>query len=253
MIIDTHSHIYLPDFSEDRDEMIQRALDTGISKIYMPNIDSSSINMLYQTEKDYPDICIGMMGLHPCSVKEDFENELKIIEIELFKRAFSAVGEIGLDYYWDKTFIEQQKHAFILQMKWAKQLDIPIVIHSRESTVDVIELIKQEKSSNLRGIFHCFGGTVEEANQIIEQGFLLGIGGVLTYKKSGLDATLKHIDINHLVLETDAPYLTPVPFRGKRNEPAYIIHVATKLAEIKNISLDKIFEITSQNAAQLFR
>ncbi len=252
MIIDTHSHIYLPDFDDDRDEIIQRAKNNNIKKIFLPNIDSSSIEMLYNTEKLYPGMCIAMMGLHPCSVKENYLKELDIVESELSKRPFSAIGEIGLDYYWDKTFIIEQKDAFIRQMNLAKNFDIPIVIHSRDSTEDVISLVRQEKSPKLRGIFHCFGGSVEEAQQIIDLGFLLGIGGVLTYKKSGLDQTLKHIDLRHIVLETDAPYLTPVPFRGKKNEPSYITFVAEKLAEAKGMSLEEVCRITTENAENLF-
>lgn len=197
-------------------------------------------------------MCIAMMGLHPCSVKENYLTELNIVESELSKRSFSAIGEIGLDYYWDKTFINEQKEAFIRQMNLAKNFDIPIVIHSRDSTEDVISLVRQEKSPKLRGIFHCFGGSVEEAQQITDLGFLLGIGGVLTYKKSGLDQTLKHIDLRHIVLETDAPYLTPVPFRGKRNEPSYITFVAEKLAEAKGMSLEEVCRITTENAENLF-
>lgn len=252
MIIDTHSHIYSPDFDDDRDEIIQRAKNNNIKKIFLPNIDSSSIEMLYNTEKLYPGMCIAMMGLHPCSVKENYLKELDIVESELSKRSFSAIGEIGLDYYWDKTFINEQKEAFIRQMNLAKNFDIPIVIHSRDSTEDVISLVRQEKSPKLRGIFHCFGGSVEEAQQITDLGFLLGIGGVLTYKKSGLDQTLKHIDLRHIVLETDAPYLTPVPFRGKKNEPSYITFVAEKLAEAKGMSLEEVCRITTENAENLF-
>jgi TatD DNase family protein len=233
--------------------MIQRAKDCGIDKIYMPNIDGESIPLMISTEQSFPDMCIAMMGLHPCSVNENFEHELSEIERYLFSRPFSAVGEIGLDFYWDKTFISEQKEAFRKQINWAKQLDIPIVIHSRDSTQDVIGLVSQEKTENLRGIFHCFGGSVEEANQIIELGFYLGIGGVLTYKKSGLDETLKHIDLKYIVLETDAPYLSPVPFRGKRNEPAYIEHVAKRLSEVKNIPLQEIFDTTTNNAKNIFR
>lgn len=253
MLIDTHSHIYLPDFDEDRDQMIQRAKDAGVSKIYMPNIDKDSIKQVYDTEIKFPDMCFAMMGLHPCSVKETFQEELAIIEKEINSRKFVAIGEIGLDYYWDKTFTAQQKEAFIRQINWAKDLDIPIVIHSRDSTEDVIEIIRKEKTDKLRGIFHCFGGTVEDANKITDLEFLLGIGGVLTYKKSGLDATLANVDIKHIVLETDAPYLTPVPFRGKRNEPSYITYVAQRLSEVLDISIEKVQNITSHNAEKLFQ
>ena len=253
MLIDTHSHIYLPEFDEDRAEMIDRAKQAGVINIYMPNIDSESIPLLYATETAFPEMCIPMMGLHPCSVNESVEIELKTIEKELFSRSFSAVGEIGLDYYWDKTFIDQQKSAFVRQMSWAKELEIPIVIHSRESTSDVISLVTREKTEKLFGIFHCFGGSAEEAKKITDLGFFLGIGGVVTYKKSGLDETLRSVDLKHLVLETDAPYLSPVPFRGKRNEPSYLIHIAEKIAEIKDIPVEEVFKITTENAGKVFK
>jgi TatD DNase family protein len=252
MIIDSHTHIYLPEFAEDRKEMIQRALDAGVKKMYMPNIDSESIDLLTRLEEDYEGICLPMMGLHPCSVQENYKKELAIIEKRLSQGNYFAVGEIGLDYYWDKTHIDSQKESFRLQIKWAKELNSPIVIHSRDSTQDCIELVKEAKDERLNGIFHCFGGSVEEANQIIELGFYLGIGGVLTYKKSGLDESLKEIDLKHLVLETDAPYLTPVPFRGKRNEPAYLTYIVQRLSEIKEVSVDEVCRITTENAERVF-
>lgn len=253
MIIDSHTHIYLPEFADDRKDMIRRALDAGVKKMYMPNIDCESIDLLTRLEEDYEGICLPMMGLHPCSVKEDYKKELRIIEKRLAAGNYYAVGEIGLDYYWDKTHIDIQKEAFKLQMKWAKELNLPIVIHSRDSTKDCITLVKEFKDESLKGIFHCFGGSVEEANQIIDLGFYLGIGGVLTYKKSGLDETLKEVDLKHIVLETDAPYLTPVPYRGKRNEPAYLSYIVQKLAEVKDHSIEDVCRITTQNSEKVFK
>lgn len=252
MIIDSHTHIYLPDFANDRKEMLQRAKDAGIAKMYMPNIDSESIEMMIRLEEDYEGICMPMMGLHPCSVKENYLMELKTIESYLSKRKYTAVGEIGLDYYWDKTHLDIQKQAFKMQINWAKELGLPIVIHSRDSTQDCIDIVKEELDDRLHGIFHCFGGTPEEAKQITDMGFFLGIGGVLTYKNSGLDQTINEIDLKHLVLETDAPYLTPVPYRGKRNEPAYIELVAKKLSEVKEISFEEICEVTTMNSRSIF-
>ena len=193
-----------------------------------------------------------MMGLHPCSVKENYEEELEIVEGWLKKRSFCAIGEIGIDLYWDKTFFEQQKKAFLKQVQWAKELEIPIVIHSRESIDIIIDLLKPEKDERLRGIFHCFTGDIRQAQEIIDLGFLMGIGGVLTFKKSGLDKTLANVDLAHLVLETDAPYLAPTPFRGKRNESAYVSLVAEKLAAVKDVSLEEIAAITTKNAEELF-
>ena len=251
-LVDTHAHLYLSKFDEDRKEVMQRAAENGVNRIYLPNIDRHSIDSMLTMEKTYPERCFAMMGLHPCSVKDDYKEELQIVENWLKKRAFIAVGEIGLDLYWDKTFFAQQKEAFKMQMNWAKDLDIPIVIHSRESTNEVIEILKEEKTDKLRGIFHCFGGSVAEAKEIIDLGFLLGIGGVLTYKKSGLDQTLTEIDLENIVLETDAPFLSPVPFRGKRNESAYILNIAERLATIKNISVEEVAEVTTKNANSVF-
>ena len=252
MFIDTHAHLYLPQFDEDREEVMQRAKDFGIEKIYLPNIDSDSIALMLKMENDYPQRCYAMMGLHPCSVKMNYEEELDVVENWLGERKFCSVGEIGIDLYWDTTFFEQQKAAFIRQMNWAKDLGIPIVIHSRESTSEIIELVGQEQDGRLKGIFHCFGGSEEEAKHMIDLGFFLGIGGVVTYKNGGLDKSLKNIDLKHLVLETDSPYLTPVPFRGKRNESAYIHHIATRLASIKETDLARVEEITTENALTIF-
>ena len=252
MLIDTHTHLYLEQFDEDRAAMMQRAIDKGVERMLLPGIDSSHIASMLELEKAFPKNCFAMMGLHPCSVKEDYANELKIVEHYLQNRNYIAVGEIGLDYYWDKTFIEEQKYAFKLQMEWAKKYKLPISIHCRESMDDAIELVEGAKTVDLNGVFHCFGGTLEQAKRIIDMGFYLGIGGVLTYKKSGLDQVLKHIDLQHIVLETDAPYLSPVPFRGKRNESAYISDIAQKLAEIKGVNINEVARITSENAVKVF-
>lgn len=252
MMIDTHAHLYLDDFKADIQELLERARKTGVEKFYLPNIDSTSIQDLLDLEQQFPGECIGMMGLHPCYVKETVADELKLVEEWLHKRPFAAVGEIGLDYYWDKIFVEEQKKAFRQQIRWALELNLPIVIHSRESTQDCIDVVKEFQNGMLRGIFHCFGGTVEEAKQIIDLGFLMGIGGVITYKKSGLGEVVKSIPLEYLVLETDAPYLTPVPFRGKRNEPSYLSYVVEKIAEAKNLSVDEVKKATTQNAQNLF-
>lgn len=251
-IIDTHTHLYLDDFVSDIDAVIKRAVSEGISTFYLPNIDSSSISDMIRLEEKYPEQCIAMMGLHPCSVKENYKDELKLVEEWLKKRPFAAVGEIGLDYYWDMTFVTEQKDAFRKQINWAMELNLPIVIHSRDSMQDCIDLVKEYQNGKLRGIFHCFGGTFEEAQQIMDLGFLMGIGGVVTYKKAGLAELLKQIPLSHLVLETDAPYLTPVPFRGKRNEPAYLKFVIEKIAEAKSLSPFEIISATTSNAQNLF-
>lgn len=251
-MIDTHTHLYLVEFKEDIDAVLQRARETGVEKFYLPNIDSSSIDDMLQLEQQYPGVCIAMMGLHPCSVKEDYKEELKTVEEWLGKRRFAAVGEIGLDYYWDQSFVVQQKEAFHVQIEWALHYDLPIVIHSRNSMQDCIDMVKQHQNGKLRGIFHCFGGTMEEAKQIMDLNFLMGIGGVVTYKKAGLAELLKDIPLSSLVLETDAPYLTPVPFRGKRNEPAYLKYVVEKIAEAKNTGVQEVIDITSSTAENLF-
>jgi TatD DNase family protein len=251
-MIDTHTHIYLEDFKEDISQVIERAQEEGVQKFYLPNIDSSSIDDMLQLEKKFPGVCIGMMGLHPCSVKENYKEELQLVEQWLGKRTFAAVGEIGLDYYWDKTFIAQQKEAFQTQIEWALEYNIPIVIHSRDSLQDCINIVKQNQNGKLRGIFHCFGGSLNEAKQIMDLNFLMGIGGVVTYKKAGLAELLAHIPLSSLVLETDAPYLTPVPFRGKRNEPSYLKYVVEKIAEAKNVLVEEVSKTTSANAQNLF-
>lgn len=252
MLIDTHTHLYASQFDQDRDEMLQRAIDQGVEHFFLPNIDLESIEGMLQLEADYPQHCHAMMGLHPCSVDANFEAALEVVKEWLDKRPFCAVGEIGLDYYWSKEFVTQQQEAFRIQCGWAKELDRPIVIHARDSIDDLIKIVREEKTENFRGIFHCFGGTLEQAQQIIDLGFLLGIGGVLTFKKAKLDEVLEHIDLQHLVLETDAPYLSPTPYRGKRNESAYVKIIGEKLAEVKGISLEEVAETTSATALELF-
>nr|WP_294904170.1 TatD family hydrolase [uncultured Lacibacter sp.] len=251
-IIDTHTHLYLEEFQADMNEVLTRARAEGVTRFYLPNVDSSSIPDLLNLEEQYPGECVAMMGLHPCYVKENAEDELKLVEEWLKKRPFAAVGEIGLDYYWDKTFVAEQKDAFRKQMNWALELNLPIVIHSRDSMRDCIDIVKEHQNGKLRGIFHCFGGSLEEAKQIMDLGFLMGIGGVVTYKKSGLTEVLPHIPLEYLVVETDAPYLSPVPFRGKRNEPSYLKYIVEKMAEAMNISKEEIAKQTTLNAQKLF-
>jgi len=252
MMIDTHCHLYLDDFDADRPAIIERANTESVGRFYLPAIDSSIITRMLKMEQDYPGQCFAMMGLHPCSVKENFEEELQIAEQWLARRKFAAVGETGLDFYWDKTFTAQQYTAFRTQVGWAKKYNIPVVIHSRQSTPECIDVIKEMHDASLTGIFHCFGGSLEEARQITELGFYLGIGGVLTYKNSGLAGVIEKLPLDNIVVETDAPYLTPVPFRGKRNESAYLKYVVQKIAELKNISIEEVAEITTANANKLF-
>ena len=252
MIIDTHCHLYLPEFSHEIDIYINRAKDNGIKKIYLPAINSETTDALLTLEEKHPDICIAMMGLHPCYVKSDYKEELKQVEDLLAKRKFVAMGECGLDFYWDKTFIKEQYFALEQQIEWALKYNLPIILHTRNATQETIDVIKKYKGSNLKGIFHCFGGTYEEAKQIIDLGFYMGIGGVVTYKNAGLDLVLNNIDLDFIVLETDAPYLSPVPFRGKTNEPAHLKIIAEKIASIKNTTYDVVAEITSRNAEGLF-
>ncbi len=250
-LIDTHCHLYSEEFKDDIDAVIRRAREEGVAKFYLPAIDSSCLDAMLQLETDYPNECIAMMGLHPCYVKENYKDELKLVEEQLAKRSFAAVGEIGLDFYWDKTFTEQQYEAFELQMLWALDKELPIVIHTRNAMQETINRVKPFAAKGLKGIFHCFSGSYESAKQIIDLDFMLGIGGVITYKNAGLPEALANIPVEYLVLETDAPYLTPVPFRGKRNESSYLKYVVDKLAEVKNITTEVLAEITSNNAERL--
>ncbi|WP_300596483.1 TatD family hydrolase [Niabella sp.] len=252
MLIDTHAHIYSKEFDAGRPEMIQRAFDASVTTILMPAIDSETHPSMLEVEAAYPGKCLSMIGLHPVSVKENFKEELQKIEALLKERSFIAIGETGLDFYWDLSFKQQQEAALEQQIEWALEYNLPLVIHSRESTDACLEIIKKYTPSGLRGVFHCFGGSLNQARAIIEAGFYLGIGGVLTFKKAGLDQVLKDIPLEHLVLETDAPYLAPVPYRGKRNEPAYLPLIAQKLAEVYETPPEEIARITTANAKKLF-
>lgn len=251
-IIDTHCHLYLDTFKNDIDAVIQRARDYGVKKFYLPAIDSSETANMLALEEKYPGECIAMMGLHPCSVQANWEEELAAVEKWLAKRDFVAIGEIGLDFYWDKTFTEQQYEAFRRQMQWALDRGRPIVIHTRNAMQETIDTVKPFAARGLRGIFHCFSGDAQAARQVIDMGFYLGIGGVVTYKNAGLAEALESIGLEHMVLETDAPYLTPVPFRGKRNESSYLQFILEKLATLKNTTPAEVAAITTANAQKIF-
>lgn len=249
---DTHTHLYDEQLAPDEAEMLQRALDAGVRKMYMPNCDSSTIDGMLRIAAAYPQHCYPMMGLHPCYVKENYKEELAIVVEQLATGKFYAVGEIGLDYYWDLTFKEQQIEAFGYQIDQALQYQLPIVIHSRESLQDCIDIVREKQNGKLTGIFHCFSGNEQEALQIVELGMYLGIGGVLTFKNSKLPDAIKNISPDNMVLETDAPYLAPAPYRGKRNESSYIPIIAEKLAEIKQVSIEQIAKITTHNSDKIF-
>ncbi|MCF8449653.1 MAG: TatD family hydrolase [Taibaiella sp.] len=249
---DTHTHLYDDKLINDP-EQISRAIAAGVTRMYMPNCNSETIDGMLQMADRWPDNCMPMMGLHPCYVKEDYKKELDIVTEWMDKRKFSAVGEIGLDYYWDMTWKTQQAEAFEYQIDMALKYDLPIVIHSRESTADCIEIVRKKQNGKLKGIFHCFGGTFAEAKAIIELGFFLGIGGVVTYKNTNLPEILQDTALAHIVLETDAPYLAPVPFRGKKNESSYLPHIAARIAAIKNINIEEVAIATTENANNIFR
>lgn len=251
--IDTHAHIYSPKFDSDREEVIQRAADNGIGRIYMPNIDVESIDAMLEAELKHPGVCIPTMGLHPCDVDRDFERQLYVMESWLDKRSFAGIGETGLDLYWDKTFFEHQKEALKIQIDWAKKKELPIILHCRESMDETIALVKSLNDDRLSGIFHCFTGDLAQAQEIVSMGFLLGIGGVATFKNGGLDKVLPELGLDHLVLETDAPYLAPVPHRGKRNSPEYIPLIAYRVAELTGADLETVAEITNRNALGVFK
>jgi TatD DNase family protein len=249
---DSHSHLYVEAFHQDRHEAMARCQEAGVAHIYLPNIDHRSIEAMLELEMAYPSQAFACMGLHPCSVKKDFEKELYLVESWLGKRSFAAIGEMGLDLYWDKSFVEEQKEAFRIQATWAKQYRLPLIIHSREATDEAIALIEALQDEHLRGVFHCFTGTLQQAEQIIALGFMLGIGGVATYKKGGLDQVLPFVEMQHLVLETDSPYLPPVPHRGKRNESAYLPLVGQAVAHMKGLSIEEVRQQSSANAQRLF-
>ncbi|RYY20205.1 MAG: TatD family deoxyribonuclease [Chitinophagaceae bacterium] len=251
-LVDTHSHLYSEEFAVDIAEVMTRARKEGVAKIYLPSIDSSATDAMLHLEASYPENCFAMMGLHPCYVKENYLEELELVKQWLSQRSFAAVGEIGLDYYWDRSFDQEQKEAFAIQMDLALQYSLPIVIHSRDSMDDSIKMVQSRSDAGIRGVFHCFSGTYEQAVKIIDMGFYLGIGGVLTYKKSGLAEVVEKLPMSALVLETDAPYLSPVPFRGKRNESSYLKHILSRLAEIKRLPEQEIAAVTTSNAEKLF-
>jgi TatD DNase family protein len=252
-LTDTHTHLYSKEFDTDRSTLIQKAIDNGVKRFFLPNVDSECIAAMLEVEQQFPNNCFAMMGLHPCSVNADYQKELAIVEDWLSKRKFVGIGEIGIDLYWDKTFFVQQQDAFRRQIALAKKYNLPFVIHSRNSFNEVMEIVNEFKNDNIKAIFHCFSGNVQQAEQVIAMGnFKLGIGGVVTFKNSGLDKVVEAIDLKHLVLETDAPYLAPVPHRGKRNEPDYLLLIAKKIAEIKNRSIEEVAAITTQNSVEVF-
>lgn len=252
MIIDTHSHLYLEEFDKDRAEMLVRAENEGVTQIIMPAIDNVTHAGMLEIERRFTGKCFAMMGLHPCSIKESYKEELKVVNDYFQQRKFAAVGETGLDFYWDLSFTKEQYDSFQFQIELALQYDIPVVIHSRKSIDECIKVIRENQKGNLKGVFHCFSGDLHQAKLIIDLGFYLGIGGVITFKNSGLDKVMTEVDMKHVVLETDAPYLAPVPFRGKRNECSYLKYVIEKLSEVKNISKEEIAMITTENAKTLF-
>ncbi|ARS34661.1 TatD family hydrolase [Pontibacter actiniarum] len=252
-LVDSHAHIYAEKFDADRAEAMERAQQEGVSKIYMPNIDHTSIDAMLEAEQKYPQACIPMMGLHPTSVDKDFERELYLVEEWLDKRSFAAVGECGIDLYWDKTFLPQQQEALKVQVELAKKHRLPIVLHTRDSFNEAYEIVAAAQDGTLTGVFHCFSGTVEEAEKVKELGFLMGIGGVATFKNGGLDKVLPYVQLEDLVLETDCPYLAPTPHRGKRNEPVYLPLIAQRVADLLQKPVQEVAEKTTANALNLFK
>jgi len=252
-MIDTHTHLYSEEFDADRTEMIARAKAAGVTRCFIPAIDASYTQQMFQLKNDYPDYVFLMNGLHPCSVKENYQEELAHIENLMQSHFFCAIGEIGIDLYWDKTFLKEQQEAFQWQIQLAKKHQLPIVIHCREAFDEVFEILESEKSDDLFGIFHCFTGTEAQAQRAIGYGLHLGIGGVVTFKNGKIDQFLKNIDLQHIVLETDSPYLAPVPYRGKRNESAYIVKVVEKLSDIYALPESEIIRLTDENATNIFK
>jgi TatD DNase family protein len=252
ILIDTHTHLFLPEFDEDRTRVVTDAMEKGVMKMLLPNVDETTIASMLSLADEFPGICLPMMGLHPTSVEEQSEKKLERVKELLGTRKFWGVGETGIDLYWNDTYLPQQIDAFRIHIALAKEFQLPLVIHTRNSFPDIFNVLDQEKDDSLKGVFHAFTGNAGHAAKIIDYGFKIGIGGIVTFKNAGLDKTARDIALEHIVLETDAPYLTPAPFRGKRNEPAYLIYTAEKLAEIHRIPLDTLAEITSMNAADLF-
>lgn len=251
-MIETHAHIFAEQFDEDRDDVIERAVEEGVERIYMPNIDSTSVDRMMEAEERY-DSCIATIGLHPCSVQKDFEKELYVVEDWLSKRSFAAIGEAGIDLYWDKTYQKQQEEALAIQLEWAKKYRIPIILHCRDSFEETLALVEKHNSDELTGVFHCFTGSAADAQKVADQGFKIGLGGVATFKNGGLREVIPALDLNTIVVETDAPYLAPTPKRGKRNEPAFIKFVAQKIADLKEMPLEEVIDITTKNANDLFQ
>ncbi len=252
-MIDTHAHLYVDAFDADRDAVVERALAAGVQNIILPNIEGSTIQGMLDLEAKYPDVCYAAMGLHPTLVKDNYEEELALVESELKRRKYIAIGEIGIDLYWDSTFQKEQTLAFQKQVEWALEYDLPIIIHLRNSHTEVMQALQPYQNKGLRGVFHSFGGSMEEAQEILDfGGFYIGINGIVTFKNSGLAEVVKQIELKHIVLETDAPYLTPVPYRGKRNESARIIHTAQKIGEIQKVYVDEVIHQTTINAKELF-
>ncbi|EKY12417.1 hydrolase, TatD family [Capnocytophaga sp. oral taxon 332 str. F0381] len=252
-MIDTHTHLYSEEFDKDRAEMIARAKAAGVTRCFIPAIDSSYTERMFQLKNEYPDYVFLMNGLHPCNVKENYKEELTHVENLMPTHSFCAIGEIGIDLYWDKTFLKEQQEAFAWQIQLAKKHQLPIVIHCREAFDEVFEVLESEKGDDLFGIFHCFSGTEAQAYRAIDYGLHLGIGGVVTFKNGNIDKFLRNIDLQHIVLETDSPYLAPIPYRGKRNESAYIVQVADKLSDIYELPVDEIKRITTENATKIFK
>lgn len=251
-MIDTHAHIYLEHFEEDLNEVIDRALDAGVTRVLLPNIDEETIDDMLALEERYPGVCYPMMGLHPCSVKEDYEQALEKVAWWLKQRSFLAVGEMGTDLYWDKTFWKEQQEAFRFQCELALEHDLPVVIHCRDSINETINLVSDYSERNLKGVFHCFTGTVDQGKELTDMGFYLGLGGVSTFKNGGMDQVIPFLDRSKIILETDSPYLTPTPHRGKRNEPAYVEIIADKIAEYLNMEKEAVDQLTTANANALF-
>ena len=252
-MIETHAHVYSSEFESDLNDVVSRAKSVGVEKILMPNVDLESLEAMHRVEDSFPDYCHSMLGLHPCSVKENFKVQLKELATWLNKREYVAIGEIGMDLHWDKTYKNQQVEAFVTQLSWADNFDLPIVVHSRNANAELLDILKNESIGGLNGVIHCFSGTEEEAKSFLDLGFYLGIGGVVTFKNAGLDKVVQKLPLNRLLLETDSPYLSPVPFRGKRNEPSYLQYIVGKLAVLFDCSEDEIIKTTKSNALNLFK
>jgi TatD DNase family protein len=252
ILTDTHIHLYADEYSDNLDTLIRDAVQKNISRFFIPNVDSTTMDPLFDICRNYKGTCFPMLGLHPCNINAQFREQLAIIKQRAENEKIFAVGEIGIDLYWDKTFRKEQEEAFIIQLQWAKEWNLPVVIHSREATDVIIDLLSANRQLESRGIFHCFSGSSEQAEKIIELGFFLGIGGVLTFKNAGLDKVIADIDISKIVIETDGPYLAPAPYRGKRNDPSFLYLIAEKLAAIKNMTLDEVAAVTTENSLAIF-